>query len=66
MEVLFKMLNLFMKNIITDSINPKAKINRLRIFSPQIFLIPSEERSKNKEVFKNIPDIHTPSYKESK
>ena len=44
----------------------KIKINFFLTFSPHIFLIPSDARSKNKEVLRKIPAIHIPRYNESK
>ena len=42
------------------SITPKNIIENFFAFSPKTFLTPSDAKIKNKESFKNIPEIQTP------
>jgi len=65
-EISLNVFKLPMKNTKTDDKIPNTIINPLLTFSPQIFLIPSDAKSKNKEVLRNIPDIQIPRYKQSK
>ena len=60
MEDFFSSLKLPMKNVATEKRIPTEIMKILLTFSPQIFLIPSAERSINSDVFMNIPEIHIP------
>ena len=52
--------NIVIEDFLSSLRLPTEIMKILLTFSPQIFLIPSAERSMNSDVFMNIPEIHIP------